>query len=153
MFNKLNKIMGKVLIIKRADFSANCIETITPVPEMDWETYDFQPITENGYLLDSQMKWASESHTTAYWIPVVSGRRYRIILGDNTSSGFGWFTQIETPVVGNAPVNIIGNGEVLYANGNPNEVTAPSGANYMFVNKSYSNIIILEEIKQYVTIN
>ena len=120
--------MGKVLIIKSADFSENALAQVS---FSDWEEVNLDSFTLRNYMIASTNKWTTPGRCVT--IPVTPGQQYRITANSTKAAHYAPLTT-DSISSGTTPSWASGvSGRIVLAAGTTATVTMPSDAQYLYI--------------------
>lgn len=91
-------------------------------------------VNEKSLALTNDGKWRTTSGVTHYQVPITAGTTYKILANASNYTRIYWCTSAATPVSGNTIPFCSGETGMHYTAANSyNTFTAPSDANYMYV--------------------
>ena len=96
------------------------------------EAYDLTDYSTITRQLGSDGKWLSNSNNHIL-IPVTPGQRFKITANSDNNAQLAWFTSDAAPVVGEDAPLVYGTERFTISRNTTGYITAPGGANYLYV--------------------
>lgn len=119
--------MGKVLIIKGANFSANAVAQI---PYSEWELVNIDNLNVENAMIASTNRWTGGR---GVFLPVEPGEQYRITAKSDKKAYYAPLTSNshDNGTIPNWATGI--SGRIVINEGGSDTFTVPGDANYVFI--------------------
>ena len=127
--------MGKIIIIKGADFSANAVDTVNPLQEIDFSELELTPFYPNS----SQNTWSNKGDS--YLIPVSIGDTFIINGNGVNNAGYCLINLPEQPSQGASISYAEGETAHTVAQDDTNvEIEVPADCSYLCITNMVNNV-------------